>query len=136
MVRDRPALLFLAAVPVVVITIIASALAGTDSGSLLLPVVNEDEGPVAELLLESLREHVDVVEVDRAEAERLVAGTKRSGAALVLPEHMSKRYLGDKESTLTLLTELKLSGRRLGLATACVGGGQGVALVLGAPNGA
>ncbi len=104
-VRDRPALLFLAAVPVVVITIIASALAGTDSGSLLLPVVNEDEGPVAELLLESLREHVDVVEVDRAEAERLVAGTKRSGAALVLPERMSKRYLGDKESTLTLLTD-------------------------------
>ena len=34
--------------------------------------------------------------------------------------------------TLTLLMELSLTGKKLGLATACVGGGQGVALVLGA----
>ena len=34
--------------------------------------------------------------------------------------------------TLTLLMELSLTGAKLGLATACVGGGQGVALVLGA----
>ncbi len=103
--RDRPALLFIVAVPVVVITIIASALASTDSGSLLLPVVNEDEGPVAEALLVSLRERVDVLEVDRAEAERLVGSEKRAGAALVLPGGLSKRYLGSRESTLTLLTD-------------------------------
>ena len=103
--RDRPALLFQAAVPVVVITIIASALAGSDSTSLLLPVVNEDEGPVAELLLESLREHVEVVEVPREEAEHLVAGSKRAASALLLPEGLSKRYLGSKASDLTLLTD-------------------------------
>jgi ABC-type multidrug transport system permease subunit len=68
-------------------------------------VVNDDQGPVAELLLESLRGHVDVVEVDRAEAEHMVAGSKRSAVALVLPGGMSKRYLGSKESTLTLLTD-------------------------------
>jgi ABC-2 type transport system permease protein len=103
--RDRAALAFLAAVPVVLITIIASAVAGTDSGSLLLPVVNEDQGPVAEVLLESLRGHLDVEEVDRAEAERLVAGNKIAATALVLPEHLSKRYLADKASTLVLLTD-------------------------------
>ena len=103
--RDRPALLFIVAVPVVVITIIASALASTDSGSLMLPVVNEDQGPVAEALLESLRGHVDVQEVERAEAERLVGRDKRAAAALVMPGGLSKRYLGNKESTLTLLTD-------------------------------
>jgi ABC-2 type transport system permease protein len=103
--RDRPALAFLTAVPLLVITIIASALAGTDSGSLLLPVVNEDQGPVAEVLLESLRKHLDVEEVERAEAERLVARSKMAAAALVLPGGLSKRYLGDKASTVTLLTD-------------------------------
>jgi ABC-2 type transport system permease protein len=103
--RDRPALLFILAVPVVVITIIASALAGTDTGSLLLPVVNEDEGPVAEVLLESLRGHVEVALVERPEAERLVGRDKRAASALVLPEGLSKRYLGSKPSTLLLLTD-------------------------------
>ena len=46
--RDRPALLFIVAVPVVVITIIASALAASDSNSLLLPVVNEDDAAMIE----------------------------------------------------------------------------------------
>jgi len=104
-VRDRPALLFLAAVPILVITIIASALAGTDSSSLLLPVVNDDQGPVAEVLLQSLSEHVDIVEMERAEAEHLVAGAKRSAVALVLPGGLSKRYLGSKPSELLLLTD-------------------------------
>ena len=28
--------------------------------------MNQDQGPVAEVLLESLRKHLDVIEVDRA----------------------------------------------------------------------
>jgi len=103
--RDRAALVFQAAVPVLVITIIASAVANTDSGSLLLPVVNDDQGPVAEVLISSLREHVDVVEVDRQEAEYLVAGNKRAASALVFPGGLSKRYLGSKASELMLLTD-------------------------------
>ena len=74
--RDRVALLFLVLVPFVVVTVVAKSLAGSDTGSQLLPVVNEDEGPVAHVLIESLSEYADVVEVDRAEAENLVAGDK------------------------------------------------------------
>ena len=103
--RDRAALLFLIIVPVVVITVVAASLAGSDTGVLVLPVVNEDQGPVAEVLIEVLADHAEVVEVDRAEAERWVAGDKRAAAALVFPERMSKRYLAGRPSTLTLLTD-------------------------------
>jgi len=103
--RDRAALLFSILVPIVVITIVAETLGGHDGGSILLPVVNDDQGPVAEALIETLRKHVEVMEVDRARAEALVGGEKRAAAALVLPERLSKRYLGGQPSTLTLLTD-------------------------------
>ena len=103
--RDRAAVLFTILVPIVVITIVAETLGGHAGGSILLPVVNEDQGPVAEVLTETLRKHVDVIEVDRARAEALVGGEKRAAAALVLPERLSKRYLGGQSSTLTLLTD-------------------------------
>jgi ABC-type transporter MlaC component len=85
--------------------VIAEALGGSDVGTLVLPVVNEDKGPVAEVLLESLRSRADVVEVDREEAMRLVAGDKIAPAALVIPRKTSKRYLGSLPSTLTLPTD-------------------------------
>ena len=103
--RDRVALLFLVLVPVVVVSVIAEALAGSDTGTLLLPVVNEDRGPVAQALIETLSEYAHVVEVDRAEAERMVAGEKVAPAALVVPAHTSKRYLASRPSTLLLWTD-------------------------------
>jgi ABC-2 type transport system permease protein len=103
--RDRAALIFLVLVPFVVVTVLAESLAGSDTGSLLLPVVNEDEGPVAEILIEALSEYADVVEVDRAEAEDLVAKDKIAPAALVVPENTTKRYLASRPSTLLLLTD-------------------------------
>jgi linearmycin/streptolysin S transport system permease protein len=103
--RDRAALLFLVLVPFVVVTVLTQSLAGSDTGSLLLPVVNEDQGPVAEVLIESLSEYANVVEVDRAEAEYLVAGKKTAAAAIVVPEHTTKRYLATRPSTLLLLTD-------------------------------
>jgi ABC-2 type transport system permease protein len=103
--RDRAALLFLVLVPFVVITVLAQALAGSDTGSMLLPVVNEDQGPVAEVLIQSLSEYANVVEVDRVEAEKLVAGKKVAPAAIVVPARTSKRYLASRPSTLTLLTD-------------------------------
>jgi ABC-2 type transport system permease protein len=103
--RDPAALLFLVLVPFVVITVLVQSLAGSDTGSLLLPVVNEDEGPVAEVLIEALSEYADVVEVDRAEAENLVAGRKIAPAAIVVPERTTKRYLASRPSTLLLLTD-------------------------------
>jgi ABC-2 type transport system permease protein len=103
--RDRAALLFLVLVPFVVVTVLAQSLAGSDTGSLLLPVVNEDQGPVAEVLIEALSEYAEVVEVDRAEAESLVASKKVAPAAIVVPGQTSKRYLASRPSTLLLLTD-------------------------------
>jgi ABC-2 type transport system permease protein len=103
--RDRAALFFLVLVPLLVVTVLAEALAGSDTGSLLLPVVNEDDGPVASVLIEALREHATVVEVSRAEAEYLVSGKKTAPAAIVIPEHTSKQYLASRPSTLLLLTD-------------------------------
>jgi ABC-2 type transport system permease protein len=103
--RDRAALLFLLLVPFVVVTVLAQSLAGSDTGSLLLPVVNEDQGPVAEVLIQGLSEYASVVEVTRTEAEHLVAGKKTAPAAIVVPEHTSKRYLATRPSTLLLLTD-------------------------------
>jgi ABC-2 type transport system permease protein len=103
--RDRAALLFLVLVPFVVVTVLAQALAGSDTGSLLLPVVDEDEGPVAEVLIRALSEYANVVVVDRAKAEYLVARKKIAPAAIVVPEHTTKRYLASRPSTLLLLTD-------------------------------
>lgn len=104
-VRDRAALLFLVLVPFVVVTVLAQSLAGSDTGSLLLPVVNEDEGPVAEVMIKALSEYAKVEVVDRAKAENLVAGKKVAPAAIVIPEHTTKRYLASRPSTLLLLTD-------------------------------
>ena len=103
--RDRAAMVFLVLVPFIVVTVLAEALAGSDTGSLLLPVVNDDQGPVASVLVEALSEHATVVEVSREEAEYLVAGKKTAPAAIVVPEHTSKRYLASRPSTLLLLTD-------------------------------
>lgn len=105
MARDRAALVFLVLVPFVVVTVLAEALAGSDTGSLLLPVVNEDQGPVASVMIEALGQYAHVVEVDRREAEYLVAGKKTAPAAIVIPEHTSKQYLASRPSTLVLLTD-------------------------------
>jgi ABC-type multidrug transport system permease subunit len=70
-----------------------------------LPVVNDDQGPVANVLIKTLREHLEVREVDRATAERLVAVDNKAPAMLVMPAGMSKRYLTEKPSTIELLTD-------------------------------
>jgi ABC-2 type transport system permease protein len=103
--RDPVALLFQILVPVVVITIVAASLGGSAGSSIRLPVVNDDEGPVAEVLIELLGEHVEVTLVDRERAEQMVGRENRAAAALVLPERLSKRYLGSRPSTLLLLTD-------------------------------
>lgn len=103
--RDPAALLFQLLVPIVVITIVAESLGGSAAGSIRLPVVNEDQGPVAGVLIDLLREHADVIEVDRGRAEAMVGRENRAAAALILPERLSKHYLASRPSTLTLLTD-------------------------------
>jgi len=106
LLRDRGALLFTLLIPVLVVTIVAASLHGTDASvSIQLPVVDEDRGPVAGALIEALTHHLKVEEVDRPTAESLVSARKQAAAALVLPERMSKSYLANRPSTLLLLTD-------------------------------
>ena len=112
--RDRSAFVFSVLMPVLVITIIAQALSHGGTGpKLLVPVVNEDGGPVAGTFMKLLSEHADVREVDRAEAERLVRDANDAAAAIVFPPHLSKQYLQGKSSEIELLTD-PASGSDLG----------------------
>jgi ABC-type multidrug transport system permease subunit len=104
--RDRWALLFFVLVPIVVISIIASALFDSDEGpKLMIPVVNEDQGPVANAFIKLLAKHADPVEVERAEAEKIVRDQNRAPAAIVFPAGMSKAYLQGRPSEISLLTD-------------------------------
>lgn len=104
--RDRFALLSLLIVPIVVIMVVASATqSGAGSKSILFPIVNEDQGPIAAALIKAFREHLDVREVTPSDAQRLVADQNNAAAALILPAEMSKRYLAGKPSTIQLLTD-------------------------------
>ena len=90
--RDRFALVFSLLMPVFVITVIAESLFHDDKPPrLLVPVVNEDGGPVAKTFVQVLGEHADVREVSRAEAERLVRDQNDAAAAIVFPPHLSKQ---------------------------------------------
>jgi ABC-2 type transport system permease protein len=104
--RDRWAVVFSLLVPIVVITIIAQALFHSDGGPrLLIPVVNDDQGPVANTFIKLLGKHADVEQTSRAEAEHVVRDQNRAPAAIVFPEGLSKRYLQGKTSELLLLTD-------------------------------
>lgn len=105
-VRDRFGLIALLGVPMVVIMVVALATQSVDSNkSILFPVVNEDQGPVATALIRTLRGYLDVREVSRATAQHLVADVNQAPAALILPSGLSKRYLGQKPSTIELFTD-------------------------------
>lgn len=103
--RDRSALVFLLLVPMIVIFVIAETHSESGSTSILFPIVNEDQGPVANALIKVFREHLDVQIMDRSAAEHLVKVDNKAPAVLVLPAGMSKRYLTEQESTIELLTD-------------------------------
>ena len=104
--RDRSALLFSLLMPILVITVIAEGLFhGDDGPKLLVPVVNEDGGPVAGTFTKLLSEHADVREVSREEAERLVRDKHDAAAAIVFPPKLSKQYLQGHSSEILLLTD-------------------------------
>lgn len=103
--RDRSALVSLLLVPVLVITLIAEIQTGRGTQGIVFPIVNEDQGPVANALIKVFAEHLDVRQVERGEAERMVAVENRAAAALVLPGGLSKRYLTNKQTTIELLID-------------------------------
>jgi ABC-2 type transport system permease protein len=104
--RDRSALLFSLLMPILVITVIAEGLFHDEGGpKLVVPVVNEDGGPVASTFQKLLAEHADVRPVSRAEAERMVRDTHEAAAAIVFPAKLSKQYLQGRSSEILLLTD-------------------------------
>jgi ABC-2 type transport system permease protein len=105
LVRDRTALLSLFALPILVISVVAATHPAEGGGRIAFPIVNEDQGPVANALLKVFRDHLDVHEVSRDDAERMVAVEHRAPAFLVLPAGTSKRYLTERSSTLELATD-------------------------------
>ena len=106
--RDRSALLFSLLMPIVVITVIAQGLFWddkADSRRLVVPVVDEDKGPVASTFLKLLADHADVREVSRDEAEALVRDRHEAAAAIVFPPKLSKQYLQGTTTEIRLLTD-------------------------------
>jgi ABC-2 type transport system permease protein len=106
MSRDRAGLLGMLAVPIVVIIVIAAATQSVGvTKDIVFPIVNDDQGPIATALIKSLRKHLDVRIVSRADAIRMVRETHQAPAALILPSELSKRYLAQQPATIQLLTD-------------------------------
>jgi ABC-2 type transport system permease protein len=105
--RDRSALVFSLLMPILVITVIAEGLFfdQKDGPQLLVPVVNEDGGPVAGTFVKLLGEHAKVRQVARVEAEHLVRDTHEAPAAIVFPPKLSKQYLQGASTQIELLTD-------------------------------
>ena len=104
--RDRTAFVFSLLVPIAVISLIAGALFHSETGpQLLVPVVNDDGGPVAGTFIKLLREHADAQEMSRADAERLVRDENKAPGAVIFPAGLSKRYLQGHASEIELLTD-------------------------------
>jgi ABC-2 type transport system permease protein len=102
--RPRTALGALLALPLVVILVVVGVESG-DATRILLPVVNEDQGAVAAALCGVLREYLDVRQLDRPAALRLVAVENAAPAVLILPAGFSRRFRAAQPSTLELLTD-------------------------------
>jgi ABC-type multidrug transport system permease subunit len=104
--RDRGALFISLIVPVLMISIIAGALhRNKDDIKMRVPVVNEDQGPVASTFIKLLAEHAEVLVVSREEAEVIVRDDNKAAAAIVFPEHLSKSYLQGRTADIVLLTD-------------------------------
>ena len=106
MSRDRAGLLGMLAVPIVVIIVIAAATQSVGvTKNIVFPIVNDDEGPIATALINSLRKQLDVGIVSRADAIRMVRQTHQAPAALILPSQLSKHYLAQQPANIELLTD-------------------------------
>lgn len=106
LLRDRTAVLWLLVGPILFVTLISAA--RFDSGrrpAVFVPVVDDDQGPVAKTFVKLLREHADVVTTTRGEAEALVRDRARAAAAVVFPEGLSKAYLQGRTTSILLLTD-------------------------------
>jgi ABC-2 type transport system permease protein len=106
MLRDRAAFAVMLIAPIVVASLIAGARYGTtEVPRILIPVVNEDGGPGAALVIELLGAHAGPVEMSREAAEHIVAVQNGAPAALVLPAGFSELMAGGWSADVELLTD-------------------------------
>jgi len=110
--RDRTALVFSLVMPILVITVIAEGLFADqkEGPQLFVPVVNEDQGPVASTFVKLLGKHARVREMSRADAEHVVRDTHEAPAAIVFPAKLSKQYLQGVSTQVRLLTDPAAGG--------------------------
>lgn len=106
--RERAAAVLLLLLPLVVIMLVAKVEGGT---GILLAVVNDDHGRVADVLLNVFRQHVTVRETDRSTAERLVKVDNDASAALILPAGLSERFLHNQPTQIEMWTDPAQAGR-------------------------
>jgi len=106
LLRDTTALILSLLAPVAMITILTFGRA-QDAGAPrpLVPIVDNDEGPVAGAFIELLGRHANVSLMSEGDAVRVVRELNRAPAAIVFPEGLSKRYLQGQASTITMLTD-------------------------------
>src|SRR6187431_3329097 len=92
--------------PILFITVVSAARYQSGERSpVLIPVVDDDQGPVARTFVKLLAAHADVLETSRAEAEAMVRDRGRAPAAIVFPAGLIKRYLKGSETDVVLLTD-------------------------------
>jgi ABC-2 type transport system permease protein len=106
--RERAAAVLLLILPLVVIMLVAKVEGGS---GILLAVVNDDHGRVANVLLDVFRQHVTVQETDRRTAERLVKVDNEAPAALILPAGLSERFSRNEPTNIELWTDPAQAGR-------------------------
>ena len=111
LLRDRWTVFYALAAPIVIITIVVGARV-QDEGkpNILIPVVNLDQGPVAELYVELLGKNAMPVEMSREEAEHIVRVQNRAPVAIVIPAGFSERYANEEPTTWQFLTDTARPG--------------------------
>lgn len=112
LLRDRPALLLMIAVPIAVITVTGFALGGIYGKSesfvmIYLPVVDLDKGFVSRSLIETLQKErtLEVEVTEYRKAAHLVGEENKAAAALIIPEKFTLDSISRKPVSLRLLTD-------------------------------
>ncbi len=110
--RDRRTMALIVGVPIVVLSLL-TYLINLGASSLVVGVVQEDESPIAQLVVEAMRRvpTFDVRQVTRKEAERLLR-EGRLEAVVVITPGLPERMLGRE----TMPFELIVEGSRPGTA--------------------
>ena len=112
LLRDRPAVLLMIAVPIAVITVTGFALGSIYGKSeafvrIYLPVADLDKGFVSKSFIETLQKDrtLEVEITEYRKATKLVRDENKAAAALIIPENFTADIISRKPVSLRLLTD-------------------------------